>query len=247
MKTCTKCKTEKELIYFCKNKLTPDGLSGWCKDCTKEYRILNKSKLAEYDKNYRKDYYNNNKDKIISNTNLYYKNNKDKCLKQKKKYYQNNKDKILNDVKQYSKNNIDKILEYRLIHKEKFAEYSKEYLRKYKRNRRKTDPVYRLRCNFSGMINKALKKSNSSKDGRSSIKYLPYSIAELKVHLEKQFNEHMSWENHGTYWQIDHIYPQSLLPYSSMDDDNFKKCWSLENLRPLESILNLKKGNKIIA
>lgn len=56
----------------------------------------------------------------------------------------------------------------------------------------------------------------------------------------------MSWENHGIYWHIDHIYPQSLLPYESMEDDNFKKCWTLDNLRPLEKVANMKKGNKII-
>ena len=60
----------------------------------------------------------------------------------------------------------------------------------------------------------------------------------------------MSWDNWGPYvkdnktWQIDHIIPQSKLVYTSMEDDNFKKCWALENLRPLESIENIKKGNK---
>lgn len=56
----------------------------------------------------------------------------------------------------------------------------------------------------------------------------------------------MSWENYGDYWQIDHIVPQSKLCFSSMEDDNFKKCWALENLRPLEGFLNRKKYNKLI-
>ena len=57
----------------------------------------------------------------------------------------------------------------------------------------------------------------------------------------------MSWENYGIYWQIDHIYPQSLLPYDSMDHPNFLKCWSLDNLRPLEATENIRKGNKLIS
>lgn len=28
-----------------------------------------------------------------------------------------------------------------------------------------------------------------------------------------------------------------------MDDENFQKCWALENLRPFDSIENIKKGN----
>jgi 5-methylcytosine-specific restriction endonuclease McrA len=63
----------------------------------------------------------------------------------------------------------------------------------------------------------------------------------------------MNWDNYGVYlknkdkkWHIDHIIPQSTLPYTNMEDENFKKCWALENLRPLESVENMKKGSKFI-
>jgi len=43
MKICTKCKIEKELSQFSKDKLKIDGLNYWCKECAKEnmkqYRI----------------------------------------------------------------------------------------------------------------------------------------------------------------------------------------------------------------
>lgn len=48
-------------------------------------------------------------------------------------------------------------------------------------------------------------------------------------------------------WQIDHIIPQSKLPYFTLEDENFKKCWALENLRPLESFENLRKSNNVVA
>ena len=54
----------------------------------------------------------------------------------------------------------------------------------------------------------------------------------------------MSWKNYGVYWHIDHIIPQSDLPYTSMEDDNFKLCWALDNLRPLEAKQNLLDGAK---
>lgn len=72
-------------------------------------------------------------------------------------------------------------------------------------------------------------------------------MQQLKEHLENKFDKNMSWNNYGIYWYIDHIYPQSLLPYMSMSDDNFKKCWSLDNLQPLQAIDNLKKSNKIVS
>lgn len=66
----------------------------------------------------------------------------------------------------------------------------------------------------------------------------------------------MTWNNWGMYrsktwddndpvtwtWQIDHIIPCSDLPYLSMEDENFKKCWALENLRPYSAKQNLFDG-----
>ena len=62
----------------------------------------------------------------------------------------------------------------------------------------------------------------------------------------------MTWNNWGPYnakqwkdddsstwtWNIDHIIPQSDLPYLSMEEENFRKCWALSNLRPLSAKQN---------
>jgi 5-methylcytosine-specific restriction endonuclease McrA len=56
----------------------------------------------------------------------------------------------------------------------------------------------------------------------------------------------MTWDNYGSYWHVDHIYPHSKLPYDSMDHPNFLKAWALNNLQPLEAIENMKKSNKIL-
>ena len=86
----------------------------------------------------------------------------------------------------------------------------------------------------------------------------PVHIFDLKEHLEKQFESWMNWNNWGRYskswddndqttwkWQIDHIVPQSCLPYTSMEDDAFKKCWALDNLRPLSAKQNIIDGATI--
>ena len=41
--------------------------------------------------NYKKDYYDTNKEKIVENAKLYYQNNKEKVLERSKVYYQENK------------------------------------------------------------------------------------------------------------------------------------------------------------
>lgn len=117
---------------------------------------------------------------------------------------------------------------------------------------RQTDINFVLRKSVSYSIWKALSINNSSKCGLSCINYLEYTIEELKFNLESKFESWMNWNNYGSYnkkiwnyndqttwiWNIDHIIPQSLLPYNSMEDENFKKCWSLNNLRPYSAKKN---------
>jgi hypothetical protein len=69
-----------------------------------------------------------------------------------------------------------------------------------------------------------------------------YTIKQLQDHLEEQFTLGMNWvvfragEIH-----IDHIKPQSL--FNLHDDNQIKKCWSLDNLQPLWAADNLAKSN----
>lgn len=221
MKICYKCGDEKELFLFVKNK-------GICKSCKKIsnslYYIKNKQVISNYDK----IRYENNREIILEKQKEYYQNNKKERIRYNKIYYQNNKELRL----QYDKN-------YRINNKIAILEKNKLY----KRQKRATDPLFKLRNNFSRMINYAL---NGKKLNYSIMNYLPYSIQELKNHLENQFDNKMSWDNYGSYWHVDHIIPQSKLIYLSMSDENFKLCWALSNLQPLEAIENIKKSNRII-
>jgi hypothetical protein len=100
MKTCNKCKLEKELSEFVKDNNKKDGLKTQCKSCTKQWREKNKDKL----KNYNKEWGENNKEKIK----LYYEANKDKKREYAKKYgklyYQKNKHKKSKYVREKRKN-----------------------------------------------------------------------------------------------------------------------------------------------
>lgn len=135
-----------------------------------------------------------------------------------------------------------------------------ETSKKWHKNKRATDPGYKLAKNVSWQIWFHLSKQGSSKNKESSSKYLPWKVSELVSHLEQLFEPWMNWNNYSDYdpntwndndpttwtWNIDHIIPQSNLPYSSMQDANFKICWALENLRPLSAKQNNHDGvNKL--
>lgn len=239
VKICSKCNEEKGTLLFVKN-------SNVCKLCKSLYM---------------KQYSENNKSDIKLRKKKVYEDNKNIILTKSKEYYVANKEaKKLSTRLYYAENS--KIIKEK---KGKYYEANKEgIIRKnisYEFKRRKTDIVYRLRKDTSKVISIALRLAGGSKDGQSVMNYLPYSIQDLKIHLEKQFESWMNWNNRGSYiknqynnndkstwtWNIDYIIPQSTLPYTSMEDDNFKKCWALSNLRPLKSIDNLKKGSKFIS
>ena len=44
--------------------------------------------------------------------------------------------------------------------------------------------------------------------------------------------------------ELDHIKPIILFNFNSPEDKEFQECWALNNLRPLEKMANIKKGNK---
>ena len=100
-----------------------------------------------------------------------------------------------------------------------------------------------LRDRMSRRLRHALARRKLSKRWLHIFDILGYSVEDLFAHLESKFQQGMTWDNYGQ-WHIDHIKPESLFNYSSFNDNEFKECWSLDNLQPLWAKDNLKKSNK---
>ena len=85
----------------------------------KEYREENKEKIAQL----KKEHYENNKEKIAQLHKEYYEENKEKIIQKNKEYNKENKEKIMQYMKEYNKKNKEKLLkqmkEYRQNNKEK--------------------------------------------------------------------------------------------------------------------------------
>jgi len=195
----------------------------------------------------RKEYYKKNKEKILQNKKEYYQKNKEKILKRTrlsgKKWYQKNIKKMRLRHREYYQQNKEKILTSQKEYNKKNKEKRLQYKGKWQKYQRKTNPRYRLDENMGTAIWVSLK---NKKAGRKWETLASYSLEELIEHLEKQFNSKMNWDNYGSYWAVDHLRPRSLFNYTSSDDLEFKQCWSLKNLQPLEKIENIKKGNHYI-
>ena len=209
-------------------------------------------KDPEKRKQYLKNYYQKNKEKFQEYNKKYKEENKEKITAQSKKYYQENQELILSKRKNYYQKNKEKQKGYMKKYREEKREQINKTAKKYRIEKYHTDPCYKLRKLASRMVNAALKEGKS---GKSILPYVDWnSYEELKAHLESQFEDWMTWENHGMWhpterrWQIDHIKPQSVLleGVTSMDDPKFRECWALENLQPLEARENIIKGSKLL-
>jgi hypothetical protein len=249
MKKCAICREEKEDV----------GKNGRCITCHKAYQKEYGAKLYEEKKveilTNKKKYYEQNKEEKLEKQKEYYQDNKEERQIYNKRYYQENKTEILQQTKDYAENHVDQI---RIYHNQ----YNKE--------KRLNNPNFKIRTTVSANIGYYIKLNDSSKNGKSCLEYLSYSIQELVDHLTLLFSHSknltddgqawMTWNNYGRYhantwndndpttwtWQIDHIIPQSNFNYTSMEDQSFKDSWALSNLRPFSAKQNFLDGARKI-
>jgi hypothetical protein len=228
-KVCTKCKEEKELSEFNKGRSE-------CRLCSKEYK---------------KEYYENSKDKIKKGKKEYRENNKDKIKEYDKEYKQNNKDKLKEYDKEYKQNNKDKVKEYgkeyRGNNKDKMKEYNKEYrennkdkIKEYNKVRRQSDSLYKLTTNIRNLLKQSFRLKGYTKKTKS-YKILGCTYEEFKTQIESQWEEWMNWDNYGKYngeerygWDLDHIIPVS----SGKCVEDIIRLNHHSNLQPLCSYVN---------
>lgn len=119
---------------------------------------------------------------------------------------------------------------------------------RHRMERRRSSVELRLKHSASESIRASIKRNGGCKKGRIR-DALPYSIPQLKAHLESQFDNSngFAWENYGKSWEIDHIIPHSLFHYTELDSKAFRDCWALNNLRPLGKLENRVKSNKLVS
>jgi hypothetical protein len=158
-----------------------------------------------------------------------YLKHKEKKLEYHKIWAEQNKEHLKQYIKEYRENNVDKI---------------KQIKRDYERNRKARDPLYKLISNFRTAIYQVLKESNVEKNGHY-FDVLQYTPEELIVHLENQFKDDMTWENYGV-WHVDHKLPITSFDIQEIGDEEFMKCWCLDNLQPMWGEENIRKSNKIL-
>lgn len=106
--------------------------------------------------------------------------------------------------------------------------------------RRQHDAAFKLQMTIRTRLHCSLKGRKND----YTMKYIGCTIAFLKAWLSKHFTQEMSWDNHGEYWQIDHVLPVTTF---DMDDPlQVKICFNWSNMRPLPKQENSSKSNRFL-
>ena len=169
----------------------------------------------------------------------YYINNKKIYRRSHHKYYIDNRETILKRNKKYWKDNKIKILKYREMRREKILKYR----RKYEKNKYENDQKYNLYSKMSTSIRLSLK---GNKSGRAWESLVDYNVYELEKHLKATMPKGYTWQDYFEgKLHIDHKIPKSVFNFTKPEHIDFKNCWALKNLRLLSAKENRMKGNKI--
>lgn len=160
---------EKTVDNFSTDKTSKDGKSYRCKDCNKicsnTYYLENREKCSGNSKKYREKH----KEQLCIARKGYREENKEILTVKKHEYYIKNKEKM----KVYNKN-------YRTLHKE----HIRVTKRNAKRERKRTDPLYVLRCRLHTRIRDVFEIYLKNKRVPKS-KFATYDQQEFKNHFDK--------------------------------------------------------------
>lgn len=154
----------------------------------------------------------------------HYAKSKSVVLKRSSEYYLNNRSEKLEYAKKYQQKNIKKVVAYQI---------------EYKAKKSVDNPAFKLSLSIKASISSSLRRVGSAKSKVPTLKYLGCSLDQLKIHIERQFLDGMTWENRSE-WHIDHIVPLA----AAKTEDDVIALNHFSNLRPLWAKDNLQKSSK---
>jgi hypothetical protein len=211
------------LEEFGNDKQKHDGKRPECKQCKsardRVYKQTHKEEISKKDKNY------------------YIKNN-EAIKKRAAEWYDANKQQHLDKAREWRNSNREKWLEGKKRWYEQNKRKMQEYINQYMKEKYATDIHYKVKSICSARIRSLVKKTCSTYE------ILGCTREFFMAWIEFQFDEHMNWNNAGSYWHFDHVQP--CASFDLCEEKELLKCFNWTNIRPLEAKENLSKHDKII-
>lgn len=262
-KQCGRCGEVKALSEFSDHKTTKDRKRPECRTCQSAYHKAYGSQNAVRLRAQKAEYRRSNAEKVAESVRKWRDENRERHLANNRAYYEKNAETIRLRAREWHWNNRDRAVlysrEYRAKNHEAICAHdrhrSKSEARKGERRLRyqlmrpalieqyRTDAKKRLHNLMSCSIRQSLK---GTKNCRSWLELVPYTIEELRVHLLKTVPAGYTWDDFMSgILHIDHIIPQSAFNFSNASDIDFQICWGLDNLQLMLGAENIRKGARL--
>lgn len=166
-----------------------------------------------------------------------------KCkLEASRKYYEANRDRVKSKNAKWHQENKARASELssRRYQANKKAIRAKQGRRE--KERLASDPTFAL----TYRARRSARRGLSGKRAPGFFRHMPYSQDEFVRHLISTLPEGYTESDvcDGRKLHIDHIRPVCSFDLTGDVDDEFLKCWALENLRMIPAHENLKKSGK---
>lgn len=217
-----------------RNALTP----GKHRAAFQKWRLENPDKVkAQWQR-----WYSENKAHRFKYQKEYLKSHPEKAKQMSKRKYWKHREKNLAANQEWRQNNLAYAKEadrqYTLRNRKRITEHQCIYMAA----RRRSDPVFALTQNCRGRVWSALMKYKLTKSKRT-FELIGCTPQFMRDFLEAQFVRGMTWENYGTFWEIDHIIP--LASFDLADTEAQERAFHYSNCRPLEKLENCLKQDSM--
>ena len=193
----------------------------------------------EYQKGYIKQWKKDNAEHVKEYDRRWKEDNSEYIIKYQKQRYWGNREEELERVRLWRKDNLGYQKQWQKNNPEKTEASRKKYFK----NRRKTDLRFNLNHRIRTVIGKSLK---GNKNGRHWENLVGYSLTNLIKYLKRTIPKDYNWRDYiNGELVIDHIIPIRAFIFRRPEDNEFKQCWSLYNLRLLTKKGNSEKSDSI--
>ena len=185
-------------------------------------------------KEYLKQYREKNKERLKIFYRQWQVNNPERTKEATRRYREKYPERIIECNRQYVIKNRLEVLRRNEI----WRKNNPDYMKNYKKHRRKIDIKFNLDHRMNTAIGYSLKNNKANRHWEDIV---GYTLKDLIKRLTKTMPEGYNWKDflEGKL-HIDHILPKRLFGL-----EEFKQCWSLDNLRLLIKKENLLKRDSI--
>jgi hypothetical protein len=237
-KACRRCGQVLPLCHFAKDRTSKDGRQLRCKSCNKADRDATREQRIKYLREYRQTH----KAQISEKRKIKYEKEKGFLTEARKEYFkryaEENREQLREKKRIYRENNPEK---ERARHQRYYSEHISQ-IRAKERNRKLTDPLFRLKANVRTLVGHAFRSRGFSKTSRT-FDIVGCDADTLKYHLEKTFVENYGIlpDYHEFELHIDHIVPLA----SASTEEEGMELNHFTNLQLLLATDNLTKSWKL--